>query len=91
MDRDRQNITVTIWNEKEITVTDKLNSWFQPAADPILSSDWLATLKLCSDWLGEPLTDEFQKWHSHTDRVIWYIVVELLTFAVKKGIKYYSY
>ena len=35
-------------------------------ADKILSSDWLVSLKLCSDWLGEPLTDEFQKWR-HTD------------------------
>ena len=31
-------------------------------ADKILSSDWLVSLKLCSDWLGEPLTDEFQEW-----------------------------
>ena len=31
-------------------------------ADKILSSDWLVSLKLCSDWPGEPLTDEFQEW-----------------------------
>ena len=31
-------------------------------ADKILSSDWLVSLKLCSDCLGEPFTDEFQKW-----------------------------
>ena len=24
-------------------------------ADQILSSDWLVSLKLCSDWLSEPL------------------------------------
>ena len=35
-------------------------------ADIILSSDWLVSLTLCSDWLGEHLTDEFQKWrHTH--------------------------
>ena len=36
-------------------------------ADKILSSDWLVSLKLCSDWLDEPFTDEFQKWRqTHT-------------------------
>ena len=29
----------------------------------------VVSLKLCSDWLGEPLTDEFQKWR-HTDTQI---------------------
>ena len=67
-----------IWNEKENTKTYKLNSWFQPTADLILSSDWLVSLKLCSDWLGEPFTDEFQKWrhtnkqtNKHTHKLIW--------------------
>ena len=35
-------------------------------ANKILSSDW-SGLKMCSDWLGELLTDEFQKWR-HTNR-----------------------
>ena len=29
-------------------------------ADKILSSNWLVSLKLCSDWPDEPLKEEFQ-------------------------------
>ena len=28
-------------------------------ANKILPYDWLVSLKLCSDWLGEPLKDNF--------------------------------
>ena len=35
-------------------------------ADKILSSDWLVSLKLCSDWLMKLLNEEFQDWHKHT-------------------------
>ena len=31
-------------------------------ADKILSSDWLVSLKLCSDWLANLLKEEFHKW-----------------------------
>ena len=59
-------------------MTEKSMHWFYieqlisaGTAVLILSSDWLVSLKLCSDWLSEPLTDEFQKWrqtdrHTHT-------------------------
>ena len=36
-------------------------------ADLILFSDWSVSFKLCSDWLGELLIDEFQKWRQ-TDK-----------------------
>ena len=41
-----------------------------------LSSDWSVSLKLCSDWLGELLTNEFQKWRQtdkHTDRQTYFM------------------
>ena len=49
-------------------------------ADKILSSDWLVNLKLCSDWLGEPLTDELLKWRQ-TDKftVVFYSSIKLCT------------
>ena len=57
----------------------------------ILSSDWSVSLKLCSDWLGELLTDEFQKWrhtNKHTNKQTHIFHKPLLncSFAVKKSI-----
>ena len=52
----------------------------------ILSSDWSVSLKLCSDWLGELLTDEFQLlWHTQTqtDRQTDIVDCWTATFAVK--------
>ena len=57
-----------IWNEKENTKTYKLNSWFQPTADLILSSDWLVSLSLCSNWLVNLLKEEFQEWDRQTNK-----------------------
>ena len=53
--------------------------------DLILSSDWSLSPKLCSDWLGEHLTDKFQKWRQ-TNRQIDIFHKPLLncSFAVKK-------
>ena len=39
-------------------------------ADKILSSDWSVSLKLCSDWLGEPFIRRISKWHAQTDRQV---------------------
>ena len=36
-------------------------------ADKILSSDWLVSLKLCSDWLDEPFKRRISK-VAQTDR-----------------------
>ena len=47
----------------------------------LTKSDWSVSLKLCSDWLGELLTNEFQKWRQtdrHTNRHISLALVELL-------------
>ena len=60
-------------------------------ADKILSSDWIVSLNLCSDWLVNLIKKEFQKWrqaNKHTDKLILELV-ELLTFAVKKHQKNY--
>ena len=41
--------------------------------DKIMSSDWLDSVKLCSDWLVNLLKEEFQKWrqtNKHTEKFI---------------------
>ena len=43
----------------------------------------VVSLKLHSDWLGEPLTDEFQEWRQ-THKQIDLIDCWTATFAVKK-------
>ena len=37
------------------------------SADKILSSDWIVSLNLCSNWLVNLLKEEFQKWRQ-TDK-----------------------
>ena len=50
--------------DRDITIEQLISA---DTADLKLSSDWSVSLKQCSDWLGELLTDEFQKWR-HTDK-----------------------
>ena len=60
-------IIVTVWvNWQKRHLWLSLN-W---TADKILSSVWLVSLKLCSDWLVNLLKEEFQKWRQ-THKFIW--------------------
>ena len=54
-------------------------------ADKILSSNWLVSLKLSSDWLDEPFKRRISKVaQTNNTKHIDLIVVEVLTFAIKK-------
>ena len=54
---------ITCLRDRDLLRLIFLNFFFKHSsdtADLILSSDWSVSLKLCSDWLGELLTDDFQ-------------------------------
>ena len=58
------------------------------------NTDWLFSLKLCSDWLSEPLTDEFQKWRqtqrqSESDRLLNYLLLQLKRLKLYNWFKFY--
>ena len=41
------------------------------SADKILSSDWIVSLNLCSNWLVNLLKEEFQKWRQTDKQTSW--------------------